>query len=57
MGKIKIEIDLNDVLHDIHHLDGFCRGYFKKQNHDYHKSLKEVMLLIRNMQKDLKKDE
>lgn len=51
----KIIIDLDDVYDDLNHLDGFLRGYFKKQHHDYHKSLKEVMSIIRSKQVEMKK--
>ena len=50
MGKIVI--DLDRMLIDLRHLDGFCRGYFKKSNHDYHKSLKDAILLVEREKKD-----
>lgn len=50
MGKIVI--DLDRMLIDLNHLDGFCRGYFKKARHDYHKSLKDAILLVEREKKD-----
>lgn len=54
MGKITI--DLDQILIDLNHLDGFCRGYFKKSHHDYHKSLKDVMILVRKEQDEKTKE-
>lgn len=44
MGKIII--DIQKVLDDLNHLDGFCRGYFKAEAHDYHRSIKQAMAII-----------
>jgi len=44
MGKI--EIDLKKILEDLNHLDGFCRGYFKQQAHDYHRSIQQAKAII-----------
>lgn len=44
MGKIKI--DLKEVLDDLTHLDGFCRGYFKQKLHDYHRSIEVAKSII-----------
>jgi len=52
----KIVIDLEKIEKDLNHLDGFCRGYFKKAHHDYHKSLKDVLLLV-NREQEKKKNE
>ena len=50
MGKI--EIDLKKILEDLNHLDGFCRGYFKQQAHDYHRSIQQAKAII---QKEMEK--
>jgi len=52
MGKIKI--DLKEVLNDLNHLDGFCRGYFKKYAHDYHRSIQQAKAII---EKEMEKKE
>lgn len=44
MGKI--EINLDKLLLDLSEIDGFFRGYFKREHHDYHNTIKHCKTII-----------
>lgn len=50
----KIVINLEKLLQDLSEMDGFFRGYFKREAHDYHTTIKDCKSII---EKEMEKQE